>query len=304
MHQRYYAHGKLLLTAEYAVLDGAEALALPTQRGQSMYVSPNLESKWLYWESINYLGDTWLKGVWNPETCEWVEINNSNLAHYLQKLLTYAKINLGINLAGYNVKTYLEFPTEWGLGSSSSLISLLSQWWKTDAYTLLQNSFGGSGYDVACAEAGSPIIYQLRNRKPFFREVNFYPKFQKHLAFVYLEKKQNSREGIQAYRAIKKNKENWLSQISQITQQILDCEELKEFETLIARHENLTAQMLEQEKVQDLYFKDYSGVIKSLGAWGGDFILVTFEDSNQSQQYFSQKGYHTWISYQEMVVSK
>ena len=30
----FYSHGKLLLTAEYAVLEGVKALAIPTKRGQ------------------------------------------------------------------------------------------------------------------------------------------------------------------------------------------------------------------------------------------------------------------------------
>ena len=36
--QSFYAHGKLLITSEYLVLDGAEALALPTVYGQSLEV--------------------------------------------------------------------------------------------------------------------------------------------------------------------------------------------------------------------------------------------------------------------------
>ncbi|MEM0993828.1 MAG: GHMP kinase, partial [Bacteroidota bacterium] len=32
----YYAHGKLLLTGEYAVLDGAVALAVPSKLGQRL----------------------------------------------------------------------------------------------------------------------------------------------------------------------------------------------------------------------------------------------------------------------------
>ena len=36
--QYFYGHGKLLLTGEYFVLDGAMALALPTTVGQSMKV--------------------------------------------------------------------------------------------------------------------------------------------------------------------------------------------------------------------------------------------------------------------------
>jgi mevalonate kinase len=37
----FYSHGKLLITSEYAVLDGAKALALPTRLGQKLSVSKN-----------------------------------------------------------------------------------------------------------------------------------------------------------------------------------------------------------------------------------------------------------------------
>ena len=47
----------------------------------------------------------------------------------------------------------------WGLGSSSTLISLLSQWSGVAPEKLLSTSFGGSGYDVACATAKDAIIY-------------------------------------------------------------------------------------------------------------------------------------------------
>jgi len=39
--QSFYGNGKLLLSAEYFVLDGAVALALPTKLGQSLHVQEN-----------------------------------------------------------------------------------------------------------------------------------------------------------------------------------------------------------------------------------------------------------------------
>jgi hypothetical protein len=47
--QTFYSNGKLLLTGEYVVLDGAEALALPTRFGQNLKVKQGVtqELKWL-----------------------------------------------------------------------------------------------------------------------------------------------------------------------------------------------------------------------------------------------------------------
>jgi hypothetical protein len=47
-------------------------------------------------------------------------------------------------------------------------------------------------------------------------------------------------------------------------------------------------------------FPDYSRAIKSLGAWGGDFVLAT--GNFNEMDYFKQKGFHTIISYHKMVL--
>ncbi len=50
--QNFYSRGKLLLTGEYVVLDGALALALPTKFGQSLKVQP-IDSQNIFWKSID-----------------------------------------------------------------------------------------------------------------------------------------------------------------------------------------------------------------------------------------------------------
>jgi hypothetical protein len=60
------------------------------------------------------------------------------------------------------VETHLEFDRSWGLGSSSTLISNIALWANINPYLLLEQSFGGSGYDVACAQANGPLLY-IRN---------------------------------------------------------------------------------------------------------------------------------------------
>ena len=51
--QTFYSNGKLLITGEYVVLDGAKALALPTKFGQSLVVKPgiNHQIKWTSFDS-------------------------------------------------------------------------------------------------------------------------------------------------------------------------------------------------------------------------------------------------------------
>ena len=47
---------------------------------------------------------------------------------------------------------------------------------------------------------------------------------------------------------------------------------------------------------------DFDGGIKSLGAWGGDFILAASATGEETvKAYFSNKGLNTVIPYEEMI---
>jgi mevalonate kinase len=59
LKQEFYSHGKLLLTAEYLVLDGANALAFPTKYGQSL-IFDNGKKNTIAWKSYDHNGKLWL----------------------------------------------------------------------------------------------------------------------------------------------------------------------------------------------------------------------------------------------------
>ena len=201
---------------------------------------------------------------------------------------------------GFVVKTNLTFPRDWGLGSSSTLINNIAQWAKVDAFELLGNSFSGSGYDIANAQNDTPILYKLEEEKPMVQPIVFNPDFKDQLYFIHLNKKQDSREGIKRYKEKRGKVKDQLKSISEISQEILNTEELSEFEKLIEKHESIIASIIELPKVKDRLFPDYFGAIKSLGAWGGDFILATGNENTPA--YFEKKGYATVIPYSEMVL--
>ena len=74
----------------------------------------------------------------------------------------------------------------------------------------------------------------------------------------------------------------------------------KSFANALQLHENELSAILELLTVQEALFSDFDGVVKSLGAWGGDFILaIALEDPTA---YFSSKGYSTVIPYKEMIL--
>ena len=58
--ETFYSHGKLLISSEYAVLDGAQALALPTKFGQTLNVE-SISGAIIHWKSISSTGKPGLK---------------------------------------------------------------------------------------------------------------------------------------------------------------------------------------------------------------------------------------------------
>ena len=160
-------------------------------------------------------------------------------------------------------------------------------------------TFGGSGYDIACAQHNKPIAYQLQNGKTLVKEVYFNPSFKQQLYFVYLNKKQNSREGIAQYK-LNKPKELIINEISKISHKLINSKSLSEFESLMTLHEDYISQIIQQKPVKELLFNDFNGCIKSLGAWGGDFILVSSLEN--PSVYFKNKGFNTIIPFSDMIL--
>ena len=172
----FYSNGKLLLTGEYVVLDGARSLAVPTKFGQDLVVE-KIKEQQLVWGSFTNTGECWFEAVFDLPKIRLVSCNfNSDkegnvelIAETLQTILQESR-KLNPNFLqtenGFAVKAILTFPRNWGLGSSSTLINNIANWAKVDAFQLLWNAFSGSGYDIACAQNNSPIFYQLENKKP------------------------------------------------------------------------------------------------------------------------------------------
>ena len=208
-------------------------------------------------------------------------------------------------------KNKFDLSRNWGLGSPSTLINNIASWAKVDAYQLLWNAFSGSGYDIACAQNNSPILYQLdaiersRNQTPIVNQVEFNPIFKEELFFVHLNKKQNSREGIQRYKEYQAKKSldssrDDINEISNLSNEFVKATSSKELEKVILEHENIIASIIKLHPVKKELFSDYFGAVKSLGAWGGDFVLVS--GNEDTPNYFKQKGFGTILPYSEMIL--
>ena len=306
---RFYSHGKLLITAEYAVLDGAQALCLPTKKGQFLNVEEN-SSGLIKWISKDENGEIWFQDEFKKNSFgikstsqENISEETTEISQRCIQILTAAEELSGLNLfeKGYIIETELEFKREWGLGTSSTLINNISQWLSIDPYVLLNKTFGGSGYDIACAKADGPITYERTKESQISLKSPFNPVFSDSIYFVYLNQKQNSREGIAHYRKQEDaHREVLIEKVSNITQQLIKCENLAEFELLLNIHENLIAKAVQLPKVKTRLFTDFEGSIKSLGAWGGDFVMAT--SKNDPTVYFKTKGFEVVIPYSEMIL--
>ena len=69
-NKTFYSNGKLLLTAEYVVLDGAKALAVPTRFGQNLKVKKG-KNQQINWKSFD--AD---KSIWFQDTITFSDIQN------------------------------------------------------------------------------------------------------------------------------------------------------------------------------------------------------------------------------------
>ena len=294
-----YSHGKILLTGEYMVLVGAEALAIPTRMGQSLEFRPN-DSKTLNWESWDFKNKLWFNATIDIMDFSVSNTSSETIALKLTKILKAIRVqkNNFLRKNGGTVKTHLEFERQWGLGTSSTLISNLALWSQTNPYKLLQNSIGGSGYDIACATAKSPLIFRKQHLDPHIERCKFEPPFKTSLYFVYLNKKKNSKEAIEFFKRQNIVKEQ-VAYASSLTREIMNVNKLNDFERLITEHESFISKILGVLPVKDKLFPDFQGAIKSLGAWGGDFILAT-GDTN-APRYFKTKGFDVVITYEEML---
>jgi mevalonate kinase len=313
--QFFSARGKLLISGEYLVAHGGLALALPVKFGQrlSVYAANPGEGPELEWESRREDGSSWMSARLSLRdfsllSCSAVDVNeqpDQKAAERLVQLLGLCRQSQPGFLAaapGIRALTECDFPRNWGLGTSSTLVSLLAQWSGADPFALQKAVFGGSGYDVACATASGPILYKLVNGQPRWESVAFNPPFSAQLYFVHLGKKQDSRFSLAAFESRGINPAPWLNTLVHLTMQLRFAETLSDFSEHLRKHEEVIAALTGFSPVQALHFADFPGTVKSLGAWGGDFVLAASSlPEPELRHYFATRGFSTVLAWRDMV---
>jgi len=289
-----------MLTSEYFAIDGALVLAVPTKLGQEFFYEEKNDGKsMIFWEAYHQ-EKLWLKTAFNYKNWEILEANLQKPSEFILQVFKKVKQLFSIKLQdniSYYIKTNLEFPSNFGWGSSSTLMNNLAEWAQINPYLLNQLSLGGSGYDIAVAKEKSAVLFTNQPQISVER-INFQPSFKDELIFIHLNQKQNSREGINLYKSKEKSKP-LIDEFTSLTKEIVKSDNFEQFSSLLTCHEYKIAEFLQIETAKDKYFKDCPVFIKSLGAWGGDFVMSAKFESYEA--WFSEKGFSTIFSWNDII---
>lgn len=299
----FRSNGKLFLIGEYIVMDGAKAFALPTKFGQCLFVEDSSEkSNQIIWSAYKADDSLWFEVQFQLDSLEILSTTNQKLANSLQNILIQAKsLNPDFFNSNnfYTCKTKLEYPQEWGLGSSSTLIDLISQWIEVNPFELNQLTFNTSGYDIACAHHNKPILYTNQPQIEV-EELDLNWDFKDKLFFVYLNQKQDTQAVVGNHYKNKLKDWGLINDLSELVLDATKVDNLTDLESILDEYQNRLEAFMQIPQPKELYFSDYEGSIKSLGAWGGDFVLVTYREGMET--YFKEKGYDTIIPFTEMIL--
>ena len=290
---KFKSNGKLLITSEYLVMKGAMALAIPAKLDQELNVI-STNSDFVNWKSFDKNNQIWYEEKFYLDKGALIYNSQKNkMSDLIVRLFDYIHtFNSPEKSIGNEFIWKINFDRNWGLGSSSTLINNLSKWAKVNPYKLLFSVFNGSGYDIACCDKSNPIIFQKKDDYLSVSNTTFNPNFLNNLFLIFLNKKQDTQKSIQNFLKTDEPFSEEINQINEIVHEIENVKDITTFESLIERHEKIIAKILQIPTIQNEKFTDYNnGVIKSLGSWGGDFVLATGDE--KSMDYFKEKGFNT-----------
>lgn len=251
------------------------------------------------WRCFDKDGRCWLSVLFE-KSLEIINCTDTAKAVIIQRLLKFIRQKKPACFKGnLQFRFDLDFDRMFGFGTSSTLIALLSQWSGVDAYELSAQSFFTSGYDVAAATAKYPFIYSMQNR---LEQTFAFPEgIVGNLLFVYLGDKQSTFSRVKSFNQLGKGQESDVQEMNRIVDAALACKNIEEWEKLMEESEQLLSPLLNMEPVQKALFDDYPFKIKSLGAWGGDFIMATCRDVDGCKRYFTNKNKSIFFTFSELI---
>ncbi|HYW95549.1 MAG TPA: GYDIA family GHMP kinase [Bacteroidales bacterium] len=299
------SNGKLMISGEYLVLSGAESLTLPLKKGQKMSIARTGGIPSLSWKTtIN--GCFWFEARFSIPDFAIANTNDFPTAQYVRELLLAArKLNPGFltGTVAYVVENELEFNVNWGFGSSSSLMYNLAVWAGVSPYELHFLVSDGSGYDIAAAGSDFPVIYSVHDHHPHVSRAGFSPAFRDKLFFVYTGRKVDSSREVSRFNGLQNTGADAVGQITDITRKMAVSKDFSQFTGFLEDHEAIISGVIGKKPVGKTEFKDFKGVVKSLGAWGGDFLLMATDlPVEYMVTYLRKKDLKTWFRYDDIVL--
>ena len=297
------ANGKILLTGEYLVMVGAKALALPVRFGQSMHIEP-AGYPHIHWSSREN-GTTWFTCDLDTRTFSIITSTDIQIATRLCEILRAAKkITPGfpVEKGGLDIRVEANYPLRWGLGSSSTLISLIASWAGVDKFELFRMVSKGSGYDIACTDRDLLLFYQLKSGKINVGDAHPGKALLNNACFAFLGKKQETAEEVDAFLYNKNYKNSDIERISELSESICIANDPSILCSLMGEHEEILGRILKKKRIGKR-FPGFPGSVKSLGAWGGDFAMFASEKGNEFiKTWLTQQGFINIFSYDDIMV--
>lgn len=299
----FRANGKLLLTGEYLVLAGAKALAFPVRFGQQMVIRETALQR-IDWESATPSG-SWFTASFAPDNLNIISTDQTKIATELIKLLAAARClnpDFAGGQAGWKVSVNANYPLEWGLGSSSTLCSLVAGWAGVNVFDLFRMVSRGSGYDVACASRSELLFYRLREGRPEITAAEPGKALRENTWFVFLGSKQDSAGEVARFLAGHHYSDKDVEEISQLSVSICDAVSPHELIRLVGEHELLLGTILGRETIASR-FPSFPGTVKSLGAWGGDFAMFVSEmEPAEVVTHLQRLGFSSVFSFNDLKI--
>jgi mevalonate kinase len=233
--------------------------------------------------------------------------SNVKIAQDLKKLLgACIQLKPSFKEAMYekDAVTRLDFPPDYGFGSSSTLIALLARWAEVNPLDLHFLVSEGSGYDVACAMADGPITYKLKDQLPQYHPAHFNPPFREQIWFAWLGHKQATASHISMVASRLTPDAETKEKFSRYTLEMLNASTLEQFRKIMESHEKVLSKLLGLPPVSE-QFRELPGSVKSLGAWGGDFVMIATHANQASlSKYLAKYGIHTLYNFKDLVYEK
>jgi len=98
--------------------------------------------------------------------------------------------------------------------------------------------------------------------------------------------------------------EKAIRRISRLTEEICICTSADTLGILIEEHEIILSEILKRDPV-GTRFTSFPGYVKSLGSWGGDFVMfVSSAGSKEVETYLSIHGLDPVFRYDELAVKQ